>query len=107
MTTSLPPEIASLMGSEVVVQSESDLDAFGKSTYATKGTYKCYPVFENKLVRTKEGREEAASVTLYINSDDLLPTDRYTFNGRVMVCLYVQTHVDQYGATWGQTVYLQ
>jgi hypothetical protein len=107
MSTSLPPEISALMGSEVTVHSESDLDAFGKSTYALKGTYKCYPVFEDKLVRTTENREERSTCTLYVDADDLTPQDRYTFNGRIMVCLSVSTHVDQFNQTWGQTVYLQ
>ena len=103
------PEIAALMGSSVVVQSQSTTDAFGKRTFAARGNspYKCYPVFATQRVWSIEGREESTSVTLYIDADDIAATDSFVYEGRTYRCLSVETWRNETNQIVGQVAYLQ
>lgn len=103
------PEIADLMGSSVTVESEATTDGFGKRTFTARAgsPYACYPAYTDTRVWSMEGREETTTVTLYVNSQDLVATDRFTYEGRQYKCLSIETWRNENNQVVGQVVYLQ
>lgn len=107
MSTVMPPEIASLMGSTITVKYQDSIDLFGKRTYAGRGDFKCYPVHESVRIYSLEGREDTSTLTVYVNTDTIDANDIIVFRGTEYKILSVETWVDQTDSVWGQVVHLQ
>ena len=94
------------MGATAVVEYETSVDSFGKTTYATRDTYACYPV-ETRVVAVNDlGREDISTVALYTDGTDIQPTDRVTYSGVVYRMVALETWRDADNAIWGQVMRL-
>lgn len=108
MTLATPAPIKAQMTQTVTVSKVGATDAFGKHTYATRGTYACYIDQTTQLVMSDQGQEVTTSMQLYVSSEDIIVSDKVSFLGRTNVdIISVATHRHGDGTVWGQTVFLR
>lgn len=106
MTATMDAELVALMNLSVSVEHRTGFNVQGAETYGTAETKACYADRTHRMVRSFQGQERVATLTLYLASDDLLESDQFTFEGRPYETLAVSTYYDENGAVYGQVVSL-